>query len=65
MPNRIRQAAERLQQVFGEVSQAAYQQAASSQEPTGAGAEDAPAGEEAGQESGDEGVIDAEFRESE
>ncbi|MBN1457891.1 MAG: molecular chaperone DnaK [Armatimonadetes bacterium] len=63
--NRIRQAAERLQQVFAEVSQAAYQQAASSQEQAGEGAASATAGEEAGQEEGDEGVIDAEFRESE
>jgi molecular chaperone DnaK len=61
---RIRQAADRLQQVFAEVSQAAYQQAAGSQEQPGADAEGAAAGEEAGQESGDEGVIDAEFRES-
>jgi molecular chaperone DnaK len=60
---RIRSAADRLQQVFAEVSQAAYQQAGGA----AAGAAGAPEpGRPGGEppEGGDEGVIDAEFRES-
>jgi len=60
---RIRAAADRLQQVFAEVSQAAYQQAASAGQPAG-GPGTTPPGQEPG-EGGDEGVIDAEFTESE
>jgi molecular chaperone DnaK len=61
---RIRSAADRLQQAFAEVSQAAYQQAASAAAGASAASEGAPPSGEAG-EGGDEGVIDAEFRESE
>ena len=60
---RIRAAADRLQQVFAEVSQAAYQQAAGAGQPAG-GPGTTPPGQEPG-EGGDEGVIDAEFTESE
>jgi molecular chaperone DnaK len=62
--SRIRTAADRLQQAFAEVSQAAYQQAGASQEAAGAPTEGAAPGEETEAEAGDEGVIDAEFRES-
>jgi molecular chaperone DnaK len=61
---RIRAAADRLQQTFSEVSQAAYQQAAAGQEAAGAPSGEAGAAEERRPEGGDEGVIDAEFRES-
>jgi len=60
---RVRAAADRLQQVFAEVSQAAYQQAASAGQPAGGPSAEAGPGEGPG-EGGDEGVIDAEFRES-
>lgn len=60
---RIRSAADELQRVFAEISQAAYQ-AASEQAAAGAPTEGAAPGREPG-EGGDEGVIDAEFRESE
>ena len=63
---RIRSAADELQRAFARVSELAYQQAAGSQ-AAGAGAK--PGGGEAeqagGEEGGDEGVIDAEFQESE
>ncbi len=62
--NRIRTAADRLQQAFAEVSQAAYQQAGAEQQAAGAPAEGAGTSEEPDAEGGDEGVIDAEFRES-
>jgi molecular chaperone DnaK len=60
---RIGSAADRLQQVFAELSQAAYQQAGGA----AAGAASTPEGSRPGgepAEGGDEGVIDAEFRES-
>jgi molecular chaperone DnaK len=60
---RIRSAADELQRVFAEISQAAYQ-AASEQAAAGAPTGGAAPGREPG-EGGDEGVIDAEFRESE
>jgi molecular chaperone DnaK len=58
---RLRAASERLQQAINEVSQAAYEQAAAS----GAGAQPGagPADEPGPGDAGDEGVIDAEFRE--
>jgi molecular chaperone DnaK len=63
---RIRSAADELQRAFARVSELAYQQAAGSQ-AAGAGAK--PGGGETeqagGEEGGDEGVIDAEFQESE
>ncbi len=62
---RIRAAADRLQQLFAEISQAAYEQAGAGQEAAGTPTEGAGEAEEAGAEGGDEGVIDAEFRESE
>jgi molecular chaperone DnaK len=65
--DRIRQAADRLQSAFAEVSQAAYQQAGAQQQAGAAGegaSEEPSGGEEGGGEGGDEGVIDAEFRES-
>ncbi len=58
---RIRSASDRLQQVFAEVSQAAYQQAASA---GAASSTEGPGSSGTGAEGGDE-VIDAEFRESE
>jgi molecular chaperone DnaK len=60
---RIRSAADRLQQVFAELSQAAYQQAAGAAAGSPSAQEGAPPGGEPG-EGGDEGVIDAEFSES-
>ncbi len=60
---RIRTAADELQKAFAELSQAAYQQAGQ-QTATGAPSEGGGAGQEPGA-GGDEGVIDAEFRESE
>ncbi len=62
--NRIRTAADGLQQAFADVSQAAYQQAGAGQQAAGAPAEGAGTSEEPDAEGGDEGVIDAEFRES-
>ena len=59
----IRSAADRLQQTFAEVSQAAYEQAASASAGASTAAE-GPAPGGAPGEGGDEGVIDAEFRES-
>jgi molecular chaperone DnaK len=61
--DRIRAASEQLQSVFARISEMAYQQAAEQQ--AGAPAEGGPAGQQPGGEGGDEGVIDAEFRESE
>ena len=61
--NRIRTAAERLQQVFGKVTEAAYQRA-SAQQPEAKTEAGGPA-EEGGPSGEDEGVIDAEYRESE
>jgi molecular chaperone DnaK len=61
--SRIRIAADRLQEAFGKVTEIAYQRA-SSQQP-GAGAEAGGPSEEGGPAGGDEGVIDAEYRESE
>ena len=62
--DRIRAAADELQRAFARVSEVAYQQAASSQ-AAGAGArpEGGATTQEPGGEGGDEGVIDAEFRE--
>ena len=60
---RIRSAADRLQQVFAELSQAAYQQAAGAAAGSPSAQEGARPGGEPG-EGGDEGVIDAEFSES-
>jgi molecular chaperone DnaK len=60
---RIRGAADRLQQVFAELSQAAYQQAAGAAAGAPGAQEGGRPGGEAG-EGGDEGVIDAEFSES-
>ncbi len=60
---RIKVAAEELQREFAKVSEAAYQQAASSQ-TAGASAPSESSSPHTG-EGGDEGVIDAEFRESE
>ncbi len=57
--NRIRNAADRLQQLFSKVTESAYQQA-SSQPPSG----ESPAGEGGGEGGGDDGVIDAEYKES-
>ncbi len=54
--NRIRTAADRLQQLFGKVTESAYQQAASQ---SSGGESEPPAGE-----GGDDGVIDAEYKES-
>jgi len=62
--NRIRTAADRLQQAFAEVSQAAYQAAGEQQQAAGAPPTGGEASEEPGAEGGDEGVIDAEFTES-
>jgi molecular chaperone DnaK len=56
----IRAASEKLQRVFGRVTESAYQRAAGSRSEAGG-----PRPEERGPEGGDEGVIDAEFRESE
>jgi molecular chaperone DnaK len=63
---RIRAAADELQRAFAKVSELAYQQAAQAQ-TAGAGTRPEGGGpsEAAGGEGGDEGVIDAEFRESE
>ena len=63
---RIRSAADELQRAFARVSELAYQQAAGSQ-AAGAGAKPGGGGTEqaGGEEGGDEGVIDAEFQESE
>ena len=60
---RIKVAAEELQREFAKVSEMAYQQAASSQ-TAGAGTPSESSSPHTG-EGGDEGVIDAEFRESE
>jgi molecular chaperone DnaK len=62
---RIRTAADELQRAFAKVSELAYQQAAGAQ-TAGAGTrpEGGEPGQAAGGEGGDEGVIDAEFRES-
>ncbi len=63
--NRIRAASEELQQAFARVSEAAYQQAAGAageQAGTPTGRPGGPEGPSA--EGGDEGVIDAEFKES-
>jgi molecular chaperone DnaK len=60
---RIRSAADRLQQVFAEVSQAAYEQAAGAAAGAASAQEGGRPGGEPG-EGGDEGVIDAEFSES-
>ena len=62
--NRIRTAADRLQQAFAEVSQAAYQAAGEQQQAAGASPTGGEASEAPGAEGGDEGVIDAEFTES-
>ncbi len=63
--DRVRNASEQLQQAFSRVSEAAYKQAAAAGQQAGAGAE-TPGGEaEPGAEGEDEGVIDAEFQESE
>jgi len=63
--NRIRTAADRLQQTFAEVSQAAYEAAASERQAAGASPAGGQASEEQpGAEGGEEGVIDAEFTES-
>ena len=59
----IRSAADRLQQTLAEVSQAAYEQAASTAAGASTATEGPPPGGAPG-EGGDEGVIDAEFRES-
>ena len=61
--DRIRTAADQLQRVLSRVSEAAYQQAASQQAGAPSGAAAGPS-EEGGGEGEDEGVIDAEFRES-
>jgi molecular chaperone DnaK len=62
--DRIRSAADELQRAFAKVSEQAYQQAAGSQ-AAGAGARPGPdQTQEPGGEGGDEGVIDAEFRET-
>jgi len=60
--DRLRAASEQLQSVFARISEMAYQQAAEQQ--AGAAAEGGPPGQQPGGEGGDEGVIDAEFRES-
>jgi len=63
--DRVRNASEQLQQAFSRVSEAAYKQAAASGQQAGPGPE-TPGGEaEPGAEGEDEGVIDAEFQESE
>jgi molecular chaperone DnaK len=61
--NRIRSAADDLQKVFARVSEAAYQQAAGQQ--AGATSEGGSKAPESSGEGEDEGVIDAEYRESE
>ena len=58
----LRAASEKLQSAFARNSEVAYQQAAEQQ--GGAAPEGGPAGPQPGPEGGDEGVIDAEFRES-
>jgi len=60
--DRLRAASEQLQSIFARISEMAYQQAAEQQ--GGAAPEGGPAGQQPGAEGGDEGVIDAEFRES-
>jgi len=60
--DRLRAASEQLQSIFARISEMAYQQAAEQQ--PGAAPEGGPAGQQPGAEGGDEGVIDAEFRES-
>jgi molecular chaperone DnaK len=63
--DRVRSAGEQLQQAFSRVSEAAYKQAASAGQQAGAGAQ-TPGGDAGpGAEGEDEGVIDAEFQESE
>ncbi|UCC68240.1 MAG: molecular chaperone DnaK [Armatimonadota bacterium] len=63
--NRVRTASEQLQQAFARVSEAAYKQAAGAAGGQPGSPTDTPAGgKEAGGEGEDEGVIDAEFRES-
>jgi len=63
--NRVRTASEQLQQAFSRVSEAAYKQAAGAAEGQAGSPTDASAGgKEAAGEGEDEGVIDAEFRES-
>jgi molecular chaperone DnaK len=57
---RIQAASEKVQRVFGRVNESAYQRAAGARSDAGG-----PRPEERGPEGGDEGVIDAEFRESE
>ena len=63
--DRVRNASEQLQQAFSRVSEAAYKQAASAGEQAGASAETPGGDAEPGAEGEDEGVIDAEFQESE
>jgi molecular chaperone DnaK len=62
---RVRAASEQLQQAFSRVSEAAYKQAAAAGQQAGAGAETPGGDAEPGAEGEDEGVIDAEFQESE
>jgi len=62
--DRVRNASEQLQQAFSRVSEAAYKQAAASGQQAGPGPE-TPGDAEPGAEGEDEGVIDAEFQESE
>ncbi len=63
--DRVRNASEQLQQAFSRVSEAAYKQAASAGRQAGASAETPGGDAEPGAEGEDEGVIDAEFQESE
>ena len=58
--DRVRAAADRLQEAFARVSEVAYQQAAGT--GVGAGGQQ-PSSGDPGKDQGDEGVIDAEFRE--
>jgi molecular chaperone DnaK len=61
---RVKAAADELQREFAKVSELAYQQASGAQ-TAGAGTRPETPGQQGGSEGGDEGVIDAEFRESE
>ena len=63
--DRVRNASEQLQQAFSRVSEAAYKQAASAGQQAGASAETPGGDAEPSAEGEDEGVIDAEFQESE
>jgi len=62
--SRVKSAADELQREFAKVSELAYQQASGAQ-TAGAGTRPESPSQQGGSEGGNEGVIDAEFRESE